>query len=189
MANFETIPVSRQQYENIINAMKKGSSYFRANERIAFVIMLEANLGMRVEDILLLTPDSFVFERGRYRLIVRELKTGKKRPFPVSDELHDKVVEYCRKYNIRSGERLYPFGERNVQKYLKKVTDYLGYDRISTHSFRKYFAHQLYEKSGKDIRVVQYVLQHSSPAVTQRYLNLQPDNVEDLLTQQYDWIE
>ena len=98
-------------------------------------------------------------------------------------------MAYCEKYNIKGSDRLYPFGERNVQKYLQKVTDYLGYDRISTHSFRKYFAHQLYEKSGKDIRVVQYVLQHVSPAVTQRYLNLQPDNVEDLLGQQYDWVD
>lgn len=189
MANYETIPVTRQQYENIIVTMKKGSSYFRPNQRIAFVLMLEANLGMRIEDILLLTPDSFVYECGRYRLAIKEQKTRKKRPFPVSDELHQEIMAYCEKYGIKGSDRLYPFGERNVQKYLQKVTDYLGYDRISTHSFRKYFAHQLYEKSGKDIRVVQYVLQHVSPAVTQRYLNLQPDNVEDLLGQQYDWVD
>ncbi len=77
MANYETIPVTRQQYENIITTMKKGCSYFRPNQRIAFVLMLEANLGMRIEDILLLTRDSFVYERGRYRLAIKSRKQGR----------------------------------------------------------------------------------------------------------------
>ena len=45
---------------------------------------------------------------------------------------------------------------------------------LSTHSFRKWLAHQIYIASGKDISMVQIVLGHRSPASTMFYLS--PDS-------------
>ena len=44
-----------------------------------------------------------------------------------------------------------------MQQQLKIITDYLGYKNIGTHSFRKLFAHTLYEESGHDIELVRHV--------------------------------
>ena len=42
----------------------------------------------------------------------------------------------------------FPVTERAVQKQLHIVCDYLGYDGISTHSFRKWYATEIYKNSG-----------------------------------------
>lgn len=71
--------------------------------------------------------------------------------------------------------------ERTVQRHLKTVCDYLGYRDISTHSFRKYYATEIYKNSHYNIALVQQLLQHSSAAVTQRYIGIQPWKIEEAI--------
>ena len=72
----------------------------------------------------------------------------------------------------------FPITERAVQKQLSLVCDYLGYQGISTHSFRKWYATEIYKANGYDIALVQRLLQHSSAAVTQRYIGIEPQRIE-----------
>ena len=76
---------------------------------------------------------------------------------------------------------LIPLTVRAVQKNLKIVADELGLENVSTHSFRKYFATDIYEQSGRDIVLVQTLLQHSSATVTQRYINIAPERIDKAL--------
>ena len=71
-----------------------------------------------------------------------------------------------------------PITERAVRKQLAIVCEYLGYSGISTHSFRKWYATEIYKSSGFDIAIVQRLLQHSSAAVTQRYIGMEPQRIE-----------
>ena len=73
---------------------------------------------------------------------------------------------------------IFPVTERAVQKQLHIVCDYLGYEGISTHSFRKWYATEIYKNSGYDIALVQRLLQHSSAATTQRYIGIEPQRIE-----------
>ena len=52
------------------------------------------------------------------------------------------------------------------------------YCDISTHSFRKWYATEIYKANGYDIALVQRLLQHSSAAVTQRYIGIEPQRIE-----------
>lgn len=79
---------------------------------------------------------------------------------------------------LSSDEIIFPITERAVQKYLNKVTDYLDLKNIGTHSFRKFYATDIYEKNGHDIVLVQKLLQHSSAATTQRYIGIMSEKVE-----------
>ena len=54
----------------------------------------------------------------------------------------------------------------------------MGYEGISTHSFRKCYATEIYKNYGYDIAFVQCLLQHSSAAVTQRYIGIEPQQIE-----------
>lgn len=63
-------------------------------------------------------------------------------------------------------------------KQLKIVCDFLEYNGISTHSFRKYYATEIYKNNGYNIALVQQLLQHSSTAVTQRYIGIQQKEIE-----------
>jgi len=45
-------------------------------------------------------------------------------------------------------------------------------------SFRKWYATEIYKANGYDIALVQRLLQHSSAAVTQRYIGIEPQRIE-----------
>ena len=58
------------------------------------------------------------------------------------------------------------------------VCDYLDYEGISTHSFRKWYATEIYKNNGYDIALVQRLLQHSSASTTQRYIGVETQRIE-----------
>ena len=78
MGAYSPVTLTKEQYETIIKVIRDGSSFFRPNERLANILICEANLGIRIGDILKLTPSSFVLDGGRWRLDIVEEKTGKK---------------------------------------------------------------------------------------------------------------
>jgi len=94
----------------------------------------------------------------RYRLDITEQKTGKKRTFTVLNEMYNYVKMYCLKNGIKPHEIIFPVTERAVQKQLKIVCDYLGYDGVSTRSFRKLFATNIYVNNDYNIVLVQRLL-------------------------------
>ncbi|GMA66225.1 hypothetical protein GCM10025859_67000 [Alicyclobacillus fastidiosus] len=52
-------------------------------------------------------------------------------------------------------------------------------DRIGTHTLRKTFAYHAY-KQGKDITLIQKLLNHSAPSVTLRYIGITQDEMDDV---------
>ena len=88
------------------------------------------------------------------------------------------IENYCLRHGIGRDDLIFPVGTQAVQKQLAIVCDYLGYDGISTHSFRKWYATEIYKNNGYDIALVQRLLQHSSAAVTQRYIGIEPQRIE-----------
>ena len=181
MANKTTVALSKKQYKEIIYTMRSGGAGFRPNDRIASCLVLEANLGIRIEDILSLRLEDIVKDGRIYRLNIVEQKTKKKRTFLVPVPIYKFIKDYCKKYHISKSSRIFDIGERAVQKQLRKVVDYLGYEHIGTHSFRKFYASTMYEENNHDIALVQQLLQHSSVTTTQRYITRSSDQLEEAL--------
>ena len=173
--------LTTDQYKAIIKVMKHGSGSFRANPRCAAVLVAEANLGMRIGDILRLRLCDIIKDGGRYRLNITEEKTGKKRSFTVPDAVYTFFCEYAQYNHIAPDALLFPVKVRVVQRNLSVVCDLLGFDNISTHSFRKWYATDIYEKNGHDIVLVQQLLQHSSPTVTRRYIGISDQKIENAI--------
>ena len=69
----------------------------------------------------------------------------------------------------------------NTADDIKKVVDFLEIKNVSSHSWRKLYSLNIYEKSGNDTVAVQQALMHSSLAVTQRYLNRSSEKLETIL--------
>ena len=179
--NKKTIALTTEQYREIIATMRKGFCGCRPNERVATALMLEANLGLRISDILKLRLRDIVRDGERYRLDITEQKTGKSRTFTVPLALYQFIRFYCLDYGIGSEEIIFPISERAIQKQLQLVCGYLGISGVSTHSFRKFYATEIYRDSGYNIALVQQLLQHSSAAVTQRYIGIQPQEIEEAI--------
>lgn len=183
--NKRTVALTTEQYTNIITAIKSGFCHagreYKPNERIATALTLEANLGMRISDILQLHFCDIIKDGDRYRLNISEQKTDKERCFTVPEEIRSYIDEYRTRNHMTEQQRLFDLSERQIQKHLKAACEYLGLDGVSTHSFRKYFATQIYVNNGYNIELVRQLLQHSSAAVTQRYIGIQQKHVENAL--------
>ena len=179
--NKKTVALTTEQYKAIITTMKEGSGFFRPNERVATALVLEGNLGLRISDIVKLRLCDIVNDGGRFRLSIVEQKTGKQRVFTVPLVIQQYIENYCLRNRIGRAERIFPITAREVQKVLARVCDYLGYEGISTHSFRKWYATEIYKNNGYDIALVQRLLQHSSAAVTQRYIGIEPERIEQAI--------
>jgi integrase len=188
MANKKTVAVTQEEYEKLIRVISEGfvderGKRFRENPRLCVVLTLEANLGLRIGDILELREKDFIRDGERYRLDIVEQKTGKTRTFTVPNEILQYIKGYADTYEIGEEELLFPMTVRAVQKQLKRAADYLGLSGISTHSFRKYFATSIYLENGYNIELVRTLLQHSSAAITQKYIGIGTKDMEDALQQ------
>ena len=179
--NKKTKTLTTEQYKEIIQTMREGFSGCRPNERIATALVLEGNLGLRISDVLKLRLCEIVRDGDRYRLEIVEQKSGKHRIFTVPLVLYQYIENYCLRHGIGRTETIFPITERTIQKQLHIVCDYLGYDGISTHSFRKWYATEIYKANGYDIVLVQRLLQHSSAATTQRYIGIEPQRIEQAI--------
>lgn len=179
--NKKTTALTTEQYTTIIETMKQGFTGFYPNERIATALVVEGNLGLRISDILRLRLCDIVRDGDRYRLSIVEQKTGKERVFTVPLVIQQYLENYALRNSIGRTETLFPITERAVQKQLALVCDYLGYEGISTHSFRKWYATEIYKNNGYDVALVQRLLQHSSASTTQRYIGIEPQRIEQAI--------
>ncbi|MDU1372998.1 MAG: tyrosine-type recombinase/integrase [Staphylococcus epidermidis] len=185
MANMKTKALTTEEYKLIIDTLRSNFKYndkeFRANNRIATALVIQSNLGLRIGDVLGLRLKDIIKDGDRYRLDIIEEKTQKQRTFTVQTEVYNYIKMYCLENNIKATAKIFDIGERAVQKQLKIVCDYLNIEKVSTHSFRKYFATQIYINSNYNIALVKELLQHSNTNVTQRYIGISSKEVETAL--------
>lgn len=171
-----TRPLEVKEYQEIIQLMNGGFTYkvegqektFRPNYRISLALQLQASLGLRIGDVLDLRLNSF--KNGK--LEIMERKTDKLQYRDIDPGIINAVYQYAVDNNIKSNYKLFNIGVRAVQKQLKIVTDFLGLNNISTHSFRKLYAVTAYEDNNNNIELVKELLNHTSIATTQRYIRV-----------------
>lgn len=173
---FTTRPLEIEEYKNIMELLNNGFKYtlegkekvFRPNTQIALILSLQANIGLRIGDILSLKLSSF---KGN-KLQITEDKTDKLQYREINPAITNMVMEYALENNIKKSDDLFKITPRAVQKQLKIICDYLDLENISTHSFRKMYATIQYEANNNNIELVKELLNHSSIATTQRYIRV-----------------
>ena len=186
MANKKTRALSREEFEKVVHTIRTGfttatGEKVRGNVRIATLITLMGNLGVRVGDAIQMKLSSIILESGRYRLDIIEEKTGKARTFTVPTEIYIFLQKYALENNIKTQGRLFNITVRAVQKHLQKVCEYLGLENVSTHSCRKFFSNEMYLKHDFNVTLVKELLQHSSLSSTTKYLSVDSKTVEKAL--------
>ena len=173
---FTTRPLEIEEYKSIMELLNNGFKYtlegkekvFRPNTQIALILSLQANMGLRIGDILSLKLSSF---KGN-KLQIREDKTDKLQYREINPAITNMIMEYALENNIKKSDDLFKITPRAVQKQLKIICDYLELENISTHSFRKMYATNQYEANNNNIELVKELLNHSSIATTQRYIRV-----------------
>lgn len=185
--NKRCVALTQEEYQRSIELMRNGfmfdGSLIKPNERIATIEVLQATLGLRLGDVLRLKLSSFIRDGDRWRLDIKEQKTGKIRNFTVPNEVYSFVQDYCIDGGIGKDARLFDISERQVERHLNKVFAKmkLPLRQYGSHSYRKFFAVQVYVDSEYNAELVRVLLQHSSLNTTQRYLSIGTKQIEDAL--------
>ena len=90
--NKRCVALADEQYRESIRLLREGfvleGKTIKPNPRIAAIEVLQASLGLRLGDVLQLRMGSFVKDNGRWRLDIKEQKTGKVRGFTVAVEIY-----------------------------------------------------------------------------------------------------
>ena len=173
---------------NKIAAIKKVLS---GNSRNLLFFTLGINSALRVSDLLNLEVRDIVDENGRIRecLEVKEKKTGKTKKF----ELNKSVLKAIR--HFLAGEKLNPFdylfqsreGEnrpitrQQAHRIIVDAARTVGIqDRVGTHTLRKTFGYHAL-KSGVSLPLLQWMLNHSSQAITLTYVGFTEDDANKVI--------
>lgn len=167
-------PLEKEEYDNIMSLCKSGFKYddngkirtFRPNEQLAMTFLLQANLGLRISDVLKLTPSALKNDK----LEIIEKKTGKLQYRDINKNLKGIIYEYALEHNIKPDECIIKLKRRGVHKQLSIITNYLKLTNISSHSFRKLYSMTVYNATDGDIELLKELLNHSSIATTQKYI-------------------
>ena len=185
MGRYVTRATTEEDYKKIIKAARNGYTHngvkHRPNRQLATILVLEANLGCRIGDIINLTTDSIIKDGDFWKLNIVEEKTGKKRTFIVPEEIKAFIDDYTDYKGITSG-KIFTVDKPSVWKNMRAISAYLGLTDTSTHSLRKYRANLLYEQTGHDIELVCEFLQHSDTKITRQYIKRSDAQLEKAIS-------
>jgi len=143
---------------------------------------LGLNLALRISDLLNLTYDEFT---GGETITVIEQKTGKSRTI----KLNEKVQSIVKQRRLNNPHDMYlfqsvgnrakklqkPLSRETVARKFAEVGEIIGV-HLGTHSMRKTRGWAMWS-AGVPLEVIARVLNHSSPAVTMRYIGLEQADV------------
>ena len=178
-------PLEYDEYMTIITLCQKGFTYkdesgidhiFRPNKQLAMTFMLQANLGLRISDVLKLKPSTFKNDK----LEVIEKKTGKLQYRTINRNLKELIYEYALENNIKSNDYLIQVKVRAIQKQLAIIVNYLNLTNISSHSFRKLFGVTVYNKTNGNIELLKELFNHSNISTTQRYIKVSQKQIDEI---------
>ena len=146
------------------------------------------NTALRIWDILKLRVSDI--ETGYVH--TTETKTGKRKQFPINDSLMAVLQNYVREFKLQDDDFLFFSNRKDGLKNIKHIDQSQAYRLLkevieelypeihfSTHVLRKTCAFWLYQNSGKDITLVMHALNHSSIAVSMRYIGLNQESVDN----------
>lgn len=155
--------------------------FFGERERDIWIFGI--NTALRISDLLNIRLDDIHGDT----LPLREAKTGKQRTIKLNEKALEVVNrrrslgdEYLFQANSRNVKAVKPVSRQYIARAFKDVGDHLGLN-LSTHSMRKTRGYHLH-KSGVGIELICKMLNHSSPAITLRYIGITQEDINQTYT-------
>jgi site-specific recombinase XerD len=153
------------------------------NPKHRALLMLLYSAGLRVGEVVRLTPSELDLERGLVR--VRQGKGRKDRYTLLAERAAEAVRQYLFAYptdrwlfpGARPGRHL---TTRSVQRVVKKAAISAGIEKnVTAHTLRHSFATHLLE-GGTNLRIIQDLLGHQSARTTQIYTHVSRSTLESV---------
>jgi len=189
----EVQPIRDTKKIDAMKSIMKGES----NYRDLLLFVLGINTGLRISDILALKWSSFLNGGGRLlktgdQLNVVEIKTKKIKSFMINRSVAEALKLYYDSlgspnpddpvFSSRKTDdgTLQPITRIAAWQMLNRYANMVGLnDGIGTHTLRKTFGYHLYKK-GVALEYIQKMLNHSSPAITLRYIGITQEQLNNI---------
>ncbi|MBP2057195.1 integrase [Lactobacillus colini] len=179
---------TKKEIKDIRDVLKLQGSDLMTTGRISHRNLMLFNFGcatgLRASDIVKLKVKDI---KGKENLAIRETKTGKISRAFINDALAKELNAYIKFMHLKSNDYLFPSSKHGyhvsttqVYRFLQQAGHMLGRDDITTHTMRRTFGYQFYKQT-HDIAMLQKILNHSSPAVTKRYIGIEQEEINNAL--------
>lgn len=165
---------------------------FRYGRRNYTIFQVGKATLLRVSDVLALRRNEIYESDGiiKKNAYIRDKKTDKPNTLylkPVNQDLID-YLQWLNENKIQS-DWLFPsikhpdrhITEKQFYKIMAKTGDLLGINYLGTHTMRKTGAYRVYTQTHYNIGLVMSLLNHSSEAMTLKYLGLDQVSREQML--------
>jgi len=189
MIEVEAVKTGEQRQQVEAHLVAQGAIY-------ADIWKIGVNTALRISDLLSLTMDNVrALDPAQPALNVIEQKTGKLRKIVVNQTalavMQRRLTEYpdhgwlfqSDAVNRNRREPPKPINRRSVSRVFEKVGQKVAPKvALGTHSMRKTRGYAMH-KAGRSIESIAKVLNHSSPAVTMRYIGLVQQDIDESYTE------
>ena len=163
-----------------LNDIQKIKDYLSNNKRNYLLFSLGINSGLRISDILALDVKDV---KNKEYIEIKEKKTSKYKRFPLNkilqNEIHDFVKDKEMNKPLFWTQKNKRLGRVQAYKILNNAANAVGLNiHIGTHSLRKTFGYHHYKKYD-NLPLLQKILNHSSSAITLRYIGLEQEVIDE----------
>lgn len=165
---------------------------FQAGRRNYTIFQVGKATLLRVSDVMNLKMSDIYDDDGSVKnnAFIHDKKTGKANTLYLKPVVND-LVNYKTWLDKNSlvSDWLFPsikcpsrhITEKQFYKIMSRVGDLLNINYLGTHTMRKTGAYRVYTQSNYNIGLVMHLLNHSSEAMTLRYLGLDRETTEQTL--------
>ena len=174
----------KKQIEKVKNILRK------TNLRDYLLFVMGINVGLRISDLLKLKFRDLIDDKGNILDVIKikEVKTGKTKTFSINKSVKRTLSEYMKEVDHWPGKFLF-CSRKGENKPISRVQAYRIINEacriakikgsIGTHTLRKTFGYWAY-KQGIDITLLMRIFNHSSPAITLRYIGITQEEINDV---------
>lgn len=158
------------------------------NPKYGMIFKTGINTGLRIGDILTLKVCDIFNNDYHFRdyLILNEQKTGKVKKIKLNQTLRKCLNHYVKEQGLSFNDYLFysqkggHLGRIQVYKVMKQSAAALGIENFGTHSLRKTWGYWTYKISKYNIALIMDTFNHSSTAVTLRYIGINQEQKDEL---------
>ena len=173
-----------------ISHVKAISKYLADRPRDQLLFTLGVNNGLRCGDLLKLKVNQIKdLKPGEY-VQIKEGKTGKENIVVINKTVYKAIRKYLKQIKPHDDDYLFksrkgsgPISIQAVNNYIKNWTKAINLKgNYGAHTLRKTWGYLQRVKYGVGFEIICKRFNHSSPAVTMRYLGIQDKEVKFVLT-------
>lgn len=166
---------------SLLRKLEKEEDY-----KFLFLVAIGGFLGLRISDIKPMSLELLM----KSRFSITEKKTKKQRDLVVNDDLK-RIIDLCSencgvekaKPFLSNKYGTAPISTQYINRRLKLYCKPYGIRQVSSHTLRKTFGREVWERDGRSERaliMLSDLFNHSSIAITRRYLGIRQEEFNDV---------